>query len=174
MKKVILLIISAAWLFGCGYTTRGFMFEEERIVVAPVKNELQIATGQRSYSEYTTYPILIEKELTNEMVRQFNQDGHLTVVSRKENALLLNTRLLDYRKSALRYTESDEVREQRLRLVAQITLLNSAGEELQQQRIVGETTFFLSGPNSKSESAARDELVTDTARRIVEAVVESW
>jgi hypothetical protein len=53
-------------------------------------------------------------------------------------------------------------------------LVNSAGEVLQKNNIVGQASFFLTGPNSKSEVAAQNDLIEDTARRITEAVVEAW
>jgi hypothetical protein len=46
---------------------------------------------------------------------------------------------------------------------------------LKEKDIIGEMeSYFLSGPNSISESAAQDKLVDDAARRIMEAVVEEW
>ena len=86
----------------------------------------------------------------------------------------LESSIYEYRKEALRYSETDRIEEQRLRLYARIKVYDSANELIQEKAIVGDTTYFLSGPYAKSESAAIDDLVADTARRIVEAVSEEW
>jgi hypothetical protein len=98
----------------------------------------------------------------------------LDVVSESRNALELECQLTEYRRQTLRYTDSDDPEEQRLRLKVKMKLVNSAGEVLQKNNIVGQASFFLTGPNSKSEVAAQNDLIEDTARRITEAVVEAW
>jgi hypothetical protein len=107
-------------------------------------------------------------------VNRFNIDGHLNVVQNEADALSLSCVIKDYRKQALRYTESDDVQEQRLRLVVHIKLTGEGNKTLQDRDVTGEATFFLTGPNSKSEQDAQSDLISDTARRIVEAVIEEW
>jgi hypothetical protein len=53
-------------------------------------------------------------------------------------------------------------------------LLDQNGKIIKERDIVGETTFFLIGPNSISETTAQENLVDDTARRTLEAVIEEW
>ena len=48
------------------------------------------------------------------------------------------------------------------------------GKVMINQTVVGEAEYFLSGANQKSESSAQDDLIDDTARRLSEAVLESW
>ena len=162
---------------GCGYTTSGFVsvYEEDSIIIEPVENKIEITSETRQFSGYSTFPILIENKLTNEIVNKFNIDGHFKVVSQDPKALRLSCVVNDYSKEALRYEEEDDdVEEQRLRLYAQIKLVSSTGEVLKDKQVVGETTFFLTGASAKSESAAQLDLVDDTARRISEAVIEAW
>ncbi|UCC95131.1 MAG: hypothetical protein JSW40_10070 [Candidatus Omnitrophota bacterium] len=170
----LLCVACCLYLCGCGYTTRGFLYEEDEIVIIPVVNKINITSEGRRFSQYTTFPILLEKQLTNALINKFNIDGHLKVTRRKEEALELLCTITDYRRETLRYTDSDDVKEQRLRLHVHMKLSDFDGEILQEKNVVGETEFFLSGPHSKSEAAAQVELVDDAARRIVEAVIEEW
>jgi hypothetical protein len=172
--KNILFIIIIFLVSGCGYTTRGFVYEDDKIIIDPVVNKIDITSEQRKYSGYATFPILIENKLTNELVGKFNTDGHLEIVNQGSNALRLTCTITNYTKETLRYTDSDEVEEQRLRLHVQIKLVSSKGKELQDREVVGESSYFLSGTRQKSESSAQIDLVDDTARRILEAVVEAW
>ncbi len=173
MKGVGVALLALA-VIGCGYTTRSFTYDGNAILISPVVNKIDITSETRKYSNYTTYPILLENRLTNEIVTQFNIDGGLKVVNDDPEALKLSCTITDYKKETMRYTESDDVKEQRLRLFVQVILVGKDAAELKNKNITGETSFFLTGPNQKSESAAQMDLIEDTARRIVEAVVEEW
>ena len=169
-KNIVLLLI---FIFaGCGYTTRGFIYETSKILIEPITNKIDITSEDRKYSGYTTYPILIENRLTNKIVHKFNIDGNLKVVNNDIEALKLICEITDYKKQALSYSKEnrDEVSEQRLRLYVKIKLVDVSGEILKDKIIVGETTYFLTG----SETAAQEDLIEDTARRVLESVVEEW
>ena len=179
-KRVFLQVMciavgcACACMSGCGYTTRGFRYSEDRIYISPVVNKVDITSEKRRFSDYRTFPILLEKKLTNEIISSFNIDGHLRATNQEQGALVLRCTIKDYRKNTLRYTSSDDVKEQRLRLHVHMQLLDSKGELVKDRKVIGEAEFFLSGPNRKSESQAQNELIDDTARRIVETVVEEW
>jgi len=173
MRKLILflcLFIAA----GCGYTTRGFSYKEDRIYIAPVINKIDITNEKRGYSRYTVYPVLIEKKLTNRLINQFSTDGHLRVAKYEQGGLALKCQVNRYLKEALNYTSSDDVREQRLRLFVNMKLYDSEGVLIREKNIVGETSFFLAGAHSQTQSSAQNDLIDDTVRRIVEAVIEEW
>ncbi len=176
MKSYIFYFVFFLLLYGygCGYTTRAVNYKEQRIYISPVVNKINITYESRAYSSYNSYPVLLEKRLTNALVEKFNVDGHLSVSPDKEGALRLVCEIKDYRKEALRYTDNDEVTEQRLRLYVHIVLYGSEGNKLKEKDIIGETTYVLSGARRKTESSAQVDLVNDTARRIVDSVVEEW
>ncbi|MCM8787222.1 MAG: LPS assembly lipoprotein LptE [Candidatus Omnitrophica bacterium] len=162
-------------LSNCGYTTKvSTMYKQDRIFIIPAKNQIDITSENRRYSNYRVFPVFLEKKLTNAIISRFNTDGYFKVVDNKESALRLETNILDYKNEALRYTDSDEVEEQRLRLTVQIKLIDPEGKVLQEKNIVGDTSFFLIGPQKKSTNAAEEELIEDVARRISEAVAEEW
>ena len=172
MKKFLVLLLFI--IVGCGYTTRGFVYVEDTIIIKPVINKIDITSESRKYSDYTSFPILIENRLTNEIVSKFNIDGNLKVVSEDPNALKLVCTVNDYNRDTLCYTDSDAVSEQRLRLNVHIKLTSGDGKVLKEKNVVGETEYYLTGANSKSESAAQLDLINDAARRITEAVTEEW
>ncbi len=172
MKK--LLVILALIVAGCGYATSGCMYTGQKIIITPVANAIDITSEKRKYSNYESYPILIENTLTNRLVREFNIEGSMKVVSSDPQAFKLACTITDYKKEALRYSGDDDVREQRLRLYVQMKFTDPAGKALIERSVVGETTYFLSGANQKSETAAQSDLVDDTARRLSEAVLEEW
>jgi hypothetical protein len=174
MKKFIFILLLFVFISGCGYTTRGFVYKESKIHIPAVVNQINITSEDRRYAGYRSYPILLEKILTNVLINKFNIDGHLKVVKSEEGALKLSCAINDYQREALRYTDSEDIKEQRLRLSVHIKLTDSSGQTLKEKDVVGETSFFLVGTNRKTESAAQQDLVDDTARRILEAVIEEW
>ena len=174
MNKNIIILLSFILLCGCGYTTSGSLYQGNRIYVVPVANKIDIASESRNYSGYTAYPALLENRLTSVLVSEFNERSNLKVVSNEIGALHLTCSIEDYEKEALRYTDSDDVKEQRLRLRVRMKLTDPEGVVLEQRSVVGETSFFLYGSNRKSESSAQQDLIKDTARRIVEAITEEW
>jgi hypothetical protein len=172
MKNIFLFLL--IFFCGCGYTTKGFFYSSNKIFIEPSVNKINIATENQRYSTYTSYPILIENKFTNNLTNKFNIDGHLKVVSEDTNSLKLYCEINNYTKEALRYNNGEDIDEQRLRLYVHMKLLDQNGKIIKERDIVGETTFFLIGPNSISETTAQENLVDDTARRTLEAVIEEW
>ena len=166
-------LFAVCFLLGCGYTTRAFV-GNENIYVKPVINDIEITSKDRIYSEYTSLPVFIEKKLTSVLVSKFNVRGSYNIGADTEDALMLDCRVYDYKKEALRYSDSDDVTEQRLRLYIHVTLYDREDNVTKKKDVVGEATFFLSGPYATTESEAIMELVDDTARRVVDVVSEDW
>lgn len=159
---------------GCGYSVHSVTFAEKTIFIKPVTNEIKIATEGNKYENRKTYPRLIENELTSSLVQGFNTDGQLKAAHDETGALKLVCVVKDYRKDTLRSTTTNTVVEQRIQLEVAMKLYDSSGKTVKDKEVVGETTYFLSGASQKTEVAAQADLVDDTARRIVEAVVENW
>lgn len=174
MNKNIIIFLFFILLCGCGYTTSGSLYQGNRIFVSPIANKIDIASESRSYSGYTAYPVLLENRLINVLISEFNERSNLKVVSNEIGALHLKCTIENYEKEALRYTDSDDVKEQRLRLYVRMKLTDPEGVVLEERTVVGETSFFLYGANRKSESSAQQDLIKDAARRIVEAITEEW
>ena len=77
MNKLLGFTCLLLFLAGCGYTTRGFIYEEKEIIIHPVKNEIDISSSARIASGHVNFPILIENKLTTDLVTKFNIDGYL-------------------------------------------------------------------------------------------------
>jgi len=175
MKQNLQAVLAAIFLLaGCGYSAHSVTFEEKSIFIKPVTNDIKIATEGNRYDQRKTYPRLIENELTSSLVSGFNTDGQLKAVNNETGALKLICVVKDYRKDTLRQTNTNDVVEQRIQLEVAMKLYDSKDAVVKDKTVVGETTYFLSGPNQKTEVAAQGDLVDDTARRITEAVVENW
>jgi len=170
MKRVLFLLLFV-FVCGCGYVTGGCMYAGQKIIVKPVVNNIKITSENREYANFETFPALIETTLTNTLIRKFNSDGNLKVVSEDSRALKLSCTVNNYTKETLRSEADDTVEEQRLRLAVQIEFTDADGEVLQSKTITGEATYLL---NNKTEISARDDLIDDTARRIVESITEEW
>ncbi|UCD15889.1 MAG: hypothetical protein JSV34_02245 [Candidatus Omnitrophota bacterium] len=178
-NRIFVILLYSLWfmvygLSGCGYSTKGFVYKEDRIVIKPVINKVDITSESRRNSNYTVSPILLEKRLTNTIVNKFNVFGYLKVVSSEKDALVLSCKITNYQKESLRYTDSKNVQEQRLRLMVDMKLVDSQGEVLKEKQVVGETSYYLSGTHQTTEESAQTDLIDDAARRILEAVVEEW
>lgn len=171
MRKTLVVLL--LFLLGCGYTTRVFV-TDEKIYVKPVVNNISITAETRAYAQYKSYPILIEKTLTNDIISEFNIRGAFKVANEAEASYKLECIVYDYKKEALRYSDADDVSEQRLRLYVKLKLYDAGDKIVKEKTVVGETTYFLTGTLAKSESAAMEEVIDDTARRIVEAISEEW
>ena len=68
------------------------------------------------------------------------------------------------------------VQEYRIRITVSLTLTDAAtGKVLwSESSFTGETTYFLTGSGSTTQSAAIDAALTDLATRVVERTVENW
>ncbi|MDD5583587.1 MAG: LPS assembly lipoprotein LptE [Candidatus Omnitrophica bacterium] len=174
MKRVFFIALCLLSVYGCGYTTKGFMYDRSTIMIVPVTNKISITSENRNYASYQSSPVLIEKRFTSALVNKFNIEGHLKVVSSETDALKLECAITQYLKEAVRFTDSDDVKEERLRLIVYMKLYNSKGEIIKEHEVSGESNYFLAGSHRKSESVAQAELIDDAARRIVEAVIEEW
>lgn len=174
LNKFILISLFLISFNGCGYATRGYLYKENKIFVLPVVNKMNITTEGRRYSNYRTYPVLLERKLTNKIIDKFNVDGHLEVVTRSKDALTLNSVIKDYRKETTRYTDDNTVKEQRLWLDVEVRLVDPEEKVLRETTVSGMTSFYLIGEHAKTEGEAQEDLVADAARRIVEVVIDNW
>ena len=165
------------FLVGCGYSMSRLLPASYRtLYIEPFQNAIPITqeTSERT-GFFSNIPQLTEK-VTRGVIDRFLFDGTLRVTNSPEKAdLRLNGKLLDFYRQALRKQDDQGVEEYRLNLTAAVTLRDRDGKLLlEDPNLVADTTYFLSGSQAKSETAAVDDLVTDFSRRIVEWVIEYW
>jgi hypothetical protein len=162
---------------GCGYSaTRLLPVEYQVIYVEPFQNAIPIASELTERTGFIANIPRLEEDINQGLINRFLFDGNLMMTSDPEEAdLILSGRLYDFHRQALRQFDNDTVEEYRLNLSAAVLLRDAKGETvLEEPALIGDTTYFLSGPDAKSESEAVADLVVDFSRRIVEWVIEYW
>lgn len=157
----------------CGYTTRSTLPSTIKTIhVETFKNNVDFsAEGSRNL-----YLPLLEIKVRNAVINRFLFDGNLKIAEADKADLVLKGQLLSYDRTALRYTDNDDVQEYRIHITVSLEMHNAKKEEIawKESAFVGEATYFVTGALAKSEEAAVEDAITDLARRIVERTVENW
>jgi len=179
-RKAVLLVTSYLLLVtitGCGYTTRSMISSKFRtIYITPFVNKVDITNETYTSSKYRIYRPMLETDVTKSVINKFLFDGNLKPVKEEAADLILKGELIDFRKDPLRYDENDVVTEYRVNLVVNISLWDRREDKLvwEEKGFTGDTSYFTSGIQAKSEGAAINDALSDLARRIVERTVEQW
>ncbi len=176
MRRLALALLAAS-LSGCGYTaTRMLPANYRTIYVEPIQNRIPITKEISEKTGFVTNFPELEERVTQGIINRFLFDGNLRITNQPENAdLVLSGELLDFYRQAIRRKEDSTVEEYRLNLSASLTLRDREGKlMLQDSGFVGDTTYFLTGPQARPETAGVDSLVEDFSRRVVEWVIEYW
>jgi len=119
---------------------------------------------------------MIETEITRNLSNKYLFDGNLRPTEEANADLILKGEVIDFRKDPLRYDNSDNVSEYRINLVVNISLWNKTDNQLiwEENNFTGDTTYFATGAQTKSEDQAVADALADLSRRIVERTVEQW
>lgn len=178
IKAWALVSVSAALLIaGCGYTTKSLLPENIKSVhIAPVKNAINLA-GEIGYKErFRVYRPGLEDALTNAIISRFVFDGNLKVASPEKADAVFEAKLIEYRRDPLRYSDTEDVQEYRVSVTLDATLYQSGTRKIlwHDRALIGDASFFLSGPHAITEDEAVEKVVEDVARRVVERTIELW
>ena len=168
-----MLVLGSLLLSGCGYTTGSLLPSNYRTVaIEPFKNKV----GYLNENTRGLYVPLLENKVHDNVASRFQFDGHLKVVPAGRADLVLKGELTGFDREELRLTDNQDVQEYRLRITVAITLVDQTTDKpvWEEPSFSGEATYFVSGPQAKSESAALDDALTDLSRRIVERTLENW
>ena len=171
--KRLLLILGLLCLTGCGYTTRSALPARlQAIYIQPFKNEVDYTTSRQR----SIYIPLLESKVRDAVINRFLFDGNLKIAEEQDADLILNGKIKAYERTALRYTDDDDVQEYRIHIVIDMVLSDTAQQEplWEELGFTGEATYFVTGALATSESAAIEEATTDLARRVVERTIENW
>ncbi|PIP19634.1 MAG: hypothetical protein COT38_05470 [Candidatus Omnitrophica bacterium CG08_land_8_20_14_0_20_41_16] len=177
----IILLLAICYMpyaiMGCGYTTRSMISDKFlTIYVAPFINKIDITSEGNAANKYRLYRPMIETEITKYVTNRYLFDGNLKPTKEELTDLVLKGEVVEFRKSPLRYLDNDEVSEYRINLVVNISLWDKKENKLiwQENNFTGDTAYFITGSQAKSEDTAVTDALTDLARRIVERTVEQW
>jgi hypothetical protein len=183
MKNKIPLLVTSYFLLvtafsGCGYTTRSMISDRfKKIHIAPFANKIDISQEGYSQNKYRIYRPGLETDITRAVNNKYLFDGNLRPAKQDAADLILKGELIEFRKDPLRYEENNEdVAEYRVNLIVNLTLLDKKEDKIlwQENGFTGDTTYFTSGSQAKTEETAITDAINDLARRIVERTVEDW
>lgn len=176
-SPVAVCILAISLFSGCGYTTRSMISDKYRtIYVTPFINKVDITNEANAASKYRLYRPMIETEVTRYVNNRYLFDGNLRPVKKDLADLILKGAVVEFRKEPLRYLDNDDVSEYRINLLVNISLWDGKEDKLiwEENSFTGDTTYFTTGSQAKSENAAVIDALNDLARRIVERTVEEW
>lgn len=176
-SKVAQIVFLSALMAGCGYTTRSMISDKySTIYVTPFENKIDVTQQAYAANKYRVYRPTLETDITRSVNNKFFTDGNLKPIQEELADLILKGELVEFRRDPLRYTESDEVEEYRINIVVNLILYDRKENTpaWQENQFTGDTTYFTTGSQAKSEDTAVNDALSDLARRIVERTVEQW
>ncbi len=175
LKKFLLFTfcLLLTTFLGCGYTFHSNLPSYmKNIYVENFKNRIEFTKNERDSSSY--FPGL-ENDIVEAVENRFVLEGSLQLSDDKEMSdIVLTGNLVNYIKQPLRY-DGDNVEEYRLSIVIDCKVEDLEKNEIVwEDKVIGDTTYFLTGALAKTETEAVGEAVDDLARRVVEKTVVQW
>jgi hypothetical protein len=183
-------IVILAFMAGCaGYTTKTSLPSGIKTIYVPtVKNKLVL-------EDMLIYEPGMEVDITNAVIRRFNHEGDLKVVSRKEDAdAILKIDLTRFDQEGTRFTNLESVEEYRLFITTNVQLVRPKpnGEQeilLDEKNFTGRTSYFRKTSTleqrERNPADAREPLQTPLntatqqaievyAHNVVDLITEDW
>jgi Lipopolysaccharide-assembly len=173
MARYFLCIALVMSIAGCGYTTGSLLPSKYRkIAIAPFSNKV----GFTDENIQGVYVPLLESNIRTALIDRFLFDGNLSIADPDKADLVLSGDLISISQDDLRQDVNQNIQEYRIRVTVSLVLTDTAtGKVLwKEPSYTGETTYFLTGSQATTQSAAVDTALTDLATRVVERTVENW
>jgi hypothetical protein len=173
MARAFLCSLLVLAMAGCGYTTGSLLPAKYRkIAIQPFINKVNNIDENSS----VLYVPLLETKVRTSIIDRFLFDGNLRISDPGKADLVLNGELLGITQDNLRQDINQNIQEYRVRVTVSLTLTDAETGKViwKEPSFSGETTYFLSGSQALTQSAAIDAALTDLATRVVERTVENW
>ena len=155
----IALVAAALMTAACAYSFRGSLPEHLKTV--------EIMQFRSSVTEYG-----LETDLANTVIEAIVTDGRLSVTTADPDSRI-SGRVTGFTRTAEEYTGGEQVQRYRLDLRVEITMEDvRSGEALIQNETVSK--WILYDPAAETLALARDRLVAETAREIVQRCLSGW
>lgn len=165
-RRLLVLMVAAIALAGCGYSFRGSLPEHIKTVAVPIfRNRTQVPA--------------VENGITSAVVDAFASNGRLRVVPAGQADSILDGEIVGYSIEPLSFDQRLNTREYRLRVVLNIQfrdIRNNAMlwreeglSEVSDFRVVGQVSDTL----SREEGAVRQAAV-EIGRKVVTQVVDRF
>ncbi|HLD49984.1 MAG TPA: LPS assembly lipoprotein LptE [bacterium] len=174
MKNLCLLSLAVSLLpvfsSGCGYTQKSALPQNiKTIYVETVKNKIPIE------NVYAYVPGL-EMMSTNAIIRRFQRDGNLRVVTRDKAEAILQSDLISFDQEGVRFSSLEQVSEYRLFVIVAMRLVDAKTGRViwEEPNFSGDSEYFVSSVKSVAREEAAQRAVNRLARNVVDRVVEDW
>jgi len=174
MARVFLCILLVLSIAGCGYTTGSLLPAKYRkIAIQPFENKVN---NLEEGGGDVLYVPALETKVRTAVIDRFLFDGNLHIAEADKADLVLNGALTGVAQDTLRQDTNQNVQEYQIRIIVSLVLTDRATGKVvwKEPSFTGETTYFLTGTQATSQSAAIDAALTDLATRVVERTVENW
>ena len=158
---------------GCGYTTGSLLPKNYRtIAIQPFKNKVSYI----SENARALYVPLLETNVRTAIIDRFLFDGNLHIADADKADLLMEGDLIGLTQDSLRTDVNQNIQEYRARVIVSLKLTDTATRKVlwEEPSFAGEVTYFTTGPQAQSQSAALASALTDLATRVVERTIENW
>jgi hypothetical protein len=158
---------------GCGYTTGSLLPKNYRtIAIQPFKNKVSYI----SENARALYVPLLETNVRTAIIDRFLFDGNLHIAEGDKADLLMEGDLIGLTQDSLRTDVNQNIQEYRARVIVSLKLTDTATHKVlwEEPSFAGEVTYFTTGPQAQSQSAALASALTDLATRVVERTIENW
>ena len=173
MMRILLCMALVLELAGCGYTTGSMLPSQYRkIAIQPFKNQISFV----SESTRDLYVPALETNVRTAIIDKFLFDGNLHIADPDRADLVMEGALTGLQQDSLRIDVNQNIQEYRVRIIISMTLTDRATGKIlwSEPSFAGETTYFTTGPQALTQSAALDAALTDLATRVVERTTENW
>lgn len=169
MKFLRLLAVGALLLGGCAGYKLGpvkpkFMADVKTIAVPVFKNE--------------TLEPRIEVMITNAIIRQIQQDGTYQVVSSGSADVTLLGKIKEIRRRSVRSVQGNVLATKEFAdsIYIEYKMTKADGTNMfeHQRRVVGQTSFFVTGDIQQDERQALPLAAQDAAERLISELSEGW
>lgn len=177
LSVFFILVVFCIGLMGCGYTGASLLPEDLKTIhVENFENKIDPTREVSNRRASHSYQPGLEVSITRAVIDEFIFDRNLEIDRESKADLLLSGELVDYSLCPLSYDGDDNVEEFRVEVFVNLELYNNLTGKVmwKEKRFMGQNTYSITGPNSKTESQAVKGAVKDLAQRIVERTVEAW
>jgi hypothetical protein len=118
----------------------------------------------------------IEEEITNRVIERFQRSNQLPIAEARDADAVVEGLITGYDNRVYRFNEAEQAQEYIVIVTMNVTVKDQVrNKELwNQEGIRTSATYLISGPQSRSESQARQDAVDQAAEIILSRTVEGW
>lgn len=173
MIRILWCMVLVLTVTSCGYTTGSLLPKNYRtIAIQPFKNKVSYI----SENARALYVPLLETNVRTAIIDRFLFDGNLHIAEADKADLLMEGDLIGLTQDSLRTDVNQNIQEYHARVIVSLKLTDTVTHKVlwEEPSFAGEVTYFTTGPQAQSQSAALATALTDLATRVVERTIENW